>query len=780
MLKKCHFIGIGGIGMSGLAKLLLQKKSIVTGSDLAESYTTEKLIQQGATIHVGHCGSYVTPDLTVIYSTDIKPDNPEYIAAIQKKCNVIHRSDLLKLLMEEKKAIAVTGTHGKTTTTSLLTCVLKESGADPSFAVGGIIPQYDSNAGHGCGDHFVLEADESDGTFLKYLPYGAIITNIGLDHMNHFGSEEILVQAFETFMHQVQSHEHLFWCGDDYRLQNIARKGVSYGFSPNCDLIVQNARQEGWSTFFDAIYKGKKYQNIELNLIGRHNILNALAVFGLCIQLGIEEAAIRKVFREFKGVKRRAEKKGEHHGVLVIDDYAHHPTEIKTTLKGIREAIGERRLVVVFQPHRYSRTRDCLGTYGSIFEEADKLIVTDIYSAHEEPISGVSVEKVMEDIKLPAAYISRVHLTQTLSTIVRPHDVVVTLGAGDVTKIGAELLELLRKNGVTKYQVGVVYGGRSSEHEVSVLSSRFMIDNLKQDLYDVHEFAISKEGTWNNGDQNISHEVMTQVQKCDLFIPITHGNFGEDGTLQGFFEMLDKPYTGPDHRSCAICMDKGLLKAVWLNHGIRTSPFIVFTQFQWNNERNSIISQIHHKLQYPVYVKGPHLGSSIAVSRVENENQLDAAVDLVMKYDSQILVENEVKGREIEFAVLGNDRISVFDPGEVSRSGDIYSYDDKYTENGPPSILKADLSPETLARGKEIVKEAYRLAGCSVFSRVDTFFTEDGNFLMNEINPLPGCTPYSMFPKMCEANGLNGPELLDRIVVLALERKRMQQKYSNV
>jgi UDP-N-acetylmuramate--alanine ligase len=244
--------------------------------------------------------------------------------------------------------------------------------------------------------------------------------------------------------------------------------------------------------------------------------------------------------------------------------------------------------------------------------------------------------------------------------------------------------------------------------------------------------------------------------------------------------MLDKPYAGPDHRACAIAMDKALLKALWLHHGIRTSPFVVFTAYEWNNDRESILKLIREKLRYPLYAKGPHLGSSISVTRVEKEEELPAAVDEVLKYDSQILVENEVIGREIEFAVLGNDRVTVLPPGEVIRSGEIYTYDEKYTDSGIPSIFKAELTSDELQKGIEWVKKAYQLAGCKGCSRVDVFLDDSGNYWMSEINPLPGCTPFSMFPKVCEINGFPGPELVDRLVILALEKKRTQAKFSHV
>lgn len=452
MKNTCHFIGIGGIGMSGLARILLSKKMSVTGSDIATSYVTEGLIEAGAEVFIGHSAKYVTPNTTVIYSTDIKKDNPEYQAALEMKCPMLHRSDLLQQLMSGYKTLAVAGTHGKTSTTALLTTALASAGMDPSYAVGGLVKQWKSNAGHGEGEYFVAEADESDGTFLKYKPYGAIITNIDLDHMNHFGTEAVLIDAFNQFSKLVTSPEHLFWCGDDKRLQYLKLPGVSYGFGPRCELRAVNIVQKGWETIFDIEYKGKKHLQVKSALIGLHNVLNALAVFGLATAVGASEDAIRKAFLSFEGVARRTDKKGEVQNVLFIDDYAHHPTEIVTTVAGIREAVNKRRLVAVFQPHRYSRTKDCLGTYSGLFEKADEVIITDIFSAGEAPIPGVTHNEVKAEIQkdsvIPCRYVPRKELPRMLEEYLKPNDVVVTLGAGDITKLSGEVMALWKEKGI--------------------------------------------------------------------------------------------------------------------------------------------------------------------------------------------------------------------------------------------------------------------------------------------------------------------------------------------
>lgn len=446
MTEKCHFIGIGGIGMSGLARILLDRKKEVTGSDLNASPITDTLEKKGAKVSLGHTISNISPSMTVVFSTDIKQDNPEFKAAVKLRCEMFHRAELLQKLMEGQKTLAVTGTHGKTTTSSLLSWVLYQAGLDPSFAVGGVLPQFQSNGKHGEGDFFVAEADESDGSFLKFHPYAAIVTNIGREHMPHFQTEERLLGEFRTFMSQVENPDLLFWCGDDSRLQSLAYPGITYGFGEQCQLRATQFTQTGWSTTFTISYEGKEYRDVEVALTGRHQVLNSLAVFGLAFQLGLSENQIREGLRTFGGVGRRCEKLGEEQGVLFLDDYAHHTHEIGLTLQAIKKAEPSRRIVAVFQPHRYTRTRDCLGTFAKAFEAADHLIITDIYTAREKPIEGVTPQKVLEEIKdIPTQYVPRENLPHEIASIVRPLDLVVTLGAGDITKVGRETLEVLKK-----------------------------------------------------------------------------------------------------------------------------------------------------------------------------------------------------------------------------------------------------------------------------------------------------------------------------------------------
>lgn len=448
--KHYHFIGIGGIGMSALANILLDRGSTVSGSDLALSYVTEMLIKAGARVSVGHAAENIKAGMTVIYATGVSEANPEILAAKALNCPLLHRTDLLIQIAQDFKLIAVSGTHGKTTTSALLSHVLLKAEKEPAFAVGGILPSYGRNGGDGNGAYFVIEACESDGTFLKYRPYGAIVTNIDADHLDHFGTEKAVQEAFFNFIDKVSNSECLFWCGDDPHLKQHAAPGISYGFEESCQLRLSNFTQQDWEIHFDVEFNGLCYRDIMLPLIGRHNALNAAAVFGCALVLGLNEEMIRRGFASFGGVKRRCEWKGEFQGMLFLDDYAHHPVELKTTLEALRIAVGaERRLLAIYQPHRYSRTRDCMGMFAGVFEAANQVILTNIYGAGESPIAGLTDQHVYNDLahssKVPVQFVPKENLLDFLQTHLQPNDVVVTLGAGDITGVGSQLLKKLQK-----------------------------------------------------------------------------------------------------------------------------------------------------------------------------------------------------------------------------------------------------------------------------------------------------------------------------------------------
>lgn len=799
-VKHYHFIGIGGIGMSAIARILLKKNSKVTGSDQALSSVIEQLRQHGAAVHIGHSGDEISAEATIVYSSAISQDNAEFQKAKQLNCTLLHRSQILAQLTAGYHTLAVTGSHGKTTTSALLASVLKQAGCDPSYALGGVLLDSQLNGDGGKGQYFVLEADESDGSFLNYEASGAIITNVDHDHLEHYGTIEALKTAIGGFAAKVADPSRLFWCGDDKALCSLHMKGCSYGFGESCQLRGCNYRQEGWKTFFDVEFDGRKYWQVEVPLIGFHNALNALAVFGMCLRLGISESEVRDALKTFAGVARRCELKGEVNEVLILDDYAHHPTAIATTLSSLRKAAGERRLVAVFQPHRYSRTQSCLNEYGSVFDQADLLMITDIYAGPgEKAIKEISsrdvLKKIEEQSSVPSRYVPKELLEKELLQELRPHDVVVMMSAGDLPKLSESLVEKISKS-PPKLVVGVVCGGKSAEHDISLESAGFIINSLNPALYDVKLFVISKNGRWFYGQgameafksvsdgkkENpnaplLEQEALAELQSCDIFIPVLHGPFGEDGMIQGFFETMGKPYVGCDFRSSALCMDKVLTKRIAQSHGINTARFIHFSLHLWKTTPELILNQIMQELQFPVFVKSVHLGSSIGVKKVDDPEKLASAIDFAFQYDIHVLVENGLVGREIEFAVMGNDEVDVPPPGEILTGGDVYDYDAKYGLDSMKAIPRTDLPEELIKAGQKIAAQAYQATGCTGLARVDFFLDALGQFWLSEINPFPGFTKISMYPKIWEERGWTAHQLINRLLVLGLHRKRIQDRY---
>lgn len=434
MMKGFHFLGIKGIGMSGLAHILLEKGIPVSGSDLADiSYLEALGVKRTETL----------PDKgTVIYSSAIPSDHPVLIQAKKEERCILHRSELINILLEGKKGLLVAGTHGKTSTSSLLSWVLICAGLHPSFAVGGILQNLQKNGGYGFGDLFVLEADESDGSFLNYEGEGAIVTNIEKEHLAFWKSEKKLIEGFQTFISRVRSKGLLFWCKDDPLLRKISPVGTSYGKKGNLTLL--SCEQRGEKTFFSAQFEGKTYQDIELPLMGEKLALNALAVFGLSLRLGISEDTIRKAFLSFKGIRRRHEKVGEIDSITIFDDYAHHPTEIKALLKSLKKRGKKGRLIALFQPHRFSRTQELFYDFKGAFESADLLILTSIYPAGEKPISGITGKALSRQVdEGNTLFLEKEFLFNYLPKMLLPGDVLVTIGAGDITQVGPKLLQEL-------------------------------------------------------------------------------------------------------------------------------------------------------------------------------------------------------------------------------------------------------------------------------------------------------------------------------------------------
>lgn len=779
-----HFIGIGGIGMSGLAQILIQQGEKVTGSDIRETQIIKNLIDIGAKINIGHENSNFTENTKVVFSSAISKNNPEYENAVKLKCNMMHRSDLLSYLMKGKKNLLVTGTHGKTTISSLLSCVLMNAGYDPSFMVGGIVKNFDTNARYGNSDYFVSEADESDGSFLKYKGFGAIISNIEKDHMEYWETEEKLKKGFFDFINNISSKNHLLWCYDDPILQKMNPQGISYGFSDKSDVVITKVRQNELSMIFDIKFEDIKYENIIIPLAGYHNVLNAAAVFCLCLKLGISKEIIQKTYISFLGTKRRLHLNGEVKKVKFYDDYAHHPTAIKKTVCALKNAFKEKRLIVLFQPHRYTRTQLLYDEFVNAFNDADKLFITDLYAAHENPIENISSENLSKSIKdtgLDCSFVKKEDAVFAIRNYLRPHDIFVTVGAGDITYIGDNIFDEYSKNS-NKLKASVLFGGISSEHDISILSASYIEKCLNRKLYDVNLFYVSNEGIFEKTDKiekkitkrstRITPEILDELSRSDVCLPIMHGPYGEDGMLQGFLEVLNIAYVGCDYRSCVLSMNKAISKYIVVSHSnINTAKFMYVLTSEWKEEKNVVLNKLDN-LKYPLFIKPTHLGSSVGIQVVYDKIKIEETIDEVFKVDDSIIIEEKVTGQEIEFAVLGNDNVKVAEAGEILSNGGFYDYDKKYGNNPMKTQIPANISEEKMVEGKLLAKKVYQLCSCSGLARVDFFLDEEGTYWFNELNPIPGFTSISLYPKCWEYSQKTGTELIDELIVLAMDKKR--------
>ena len=448
--KRVHFIGIGGAGMSGLARIALSHGIKVSGSDAKDSSVVIALTALGAKVSVGHKGENVDGADLIVFSTAISENNPERLRALELGLPIIARATALALLMSESKSIAVAGTHGKTTTSSMLTVALQATGADPSFAIGGTITASGSNAHRGTGDFFVAEADESDGSFVAYHPYGAIITNIEHDHVDFFVDENAVFEAFTDFVTTIDSEGFLIYCNDDKGSRKLGStvtntRTFTYGTSPDSDLVIDQITLLPLGSSARAIWHGKVIGKLELSVPGHHNLMNAAAALAAGIVLDQAPTEMIDGLATFKGAGRRFEIKGTVNGIRVIDDYGHHPTEIEVTLTAARRFAGEGRLIVVFQPHRYSRTKAFINNFATTLDLADEVIVLEIYAASEKPIAGISSEAIVEKMSHGSFIPNFIDAVDAVVKSAKPGDVVITLGAGDVSSLAPIIVEELAK-----------------------------------------------------------------------------------------------------------------------------------------------------------------------------------------------------------------------------------------------------------------------------------------------------------------------------------------------
>lgn len=450
-IRRIHFVGIGGAGMCGIAEVLLNQGYQVAGSDAKAGKTTDRLKSFGAEIFIGHDAAHIDKADVLVVSTAIDASNPEVKAAQERRLPIVRRAEMLAELMRYRHGIAIAGTHGKTTTTSLIASILGEGGFDPTYVIGGLLNSAGTNAKLGSSRYFVAEADESDASFLHLQPMASVVTNIDADHMDTYGGDfEVLKHTFIEFLHNLPFYGLAVVCGDDpvvrELLPKIGRPTITYGFDADNDIRAIDVVQEGLQTHFTVLRTGHEPLRVALNLPGMHNVLNALAAIAIATDEEVEDAAIVSALGNFQGVGRRFQRLAEAGGVQLVDDYGHHPREVAATIAAARQAYPGRRLVMMFQPHRYTRTRDCFDDFVHVLSTVDQLLLLDVYSAGEKPIPGADGRALSRSIRTrgvvdPVFIESADELAQLLPGLLQPGDVLLTQGAGTVGAIAVDLAQ---------------------------------------------------------------------------------------------------------------------------------------------------------------------------------------------------------------------------------------------------------------------------------------------------------------------------------------------------
>ncbi len=455
-IKHIHFVGIGGAGMCGIAEVLKNQGYKVSGSDIKASKTTAQLEENGIKVFIGHTAENIKGANVLVVSTAIDPENLEVKAAIESRVPVVRRAEMLGELMRYRHGIAVAGTHGKTTTTSLVTCMLAEENMDPTYVIGGLLNRTGVNAALGASRYIVAEADESDASFLYLEPMAAIVTNIDADHMDTYGgSFDVLKDTFVKFLQKLPFYGLAVVCGDDANIREImpriGRPVLTYGFNEDNDIRAIDVESDGMRSHFTVLRKGREPLRLIINLPGMHNILNALAAIGIATDEGVSDAAIARALESFSGVGRRFQVQGEYAlgegTVKLVDDYGHHPKEVEATIKAARQSHPDRRLVMMFQPHRFTRTRDCFDDFVDVLSQVDQLLLLEVYPAGEKPIVGADSRALARSIRLRGdvepILIDPVegNLQNAIQKVLQPNDLLLTQGAGNVGAISVELAQ---------------------------------------------------------------------------------------------------------------------------------------------------------------------------------------------------------------------------------------------------------------------------------------------------------------------------------------------------
>ncbi len=777
-----HFIGIGGMGMGNLALLMLAKGYAVSGSDLKEGELTRQLRERGARIHIGHDIRNLEGADCVVYSSAVTMTNPEMFHAVSQHIPVLRRAELLAELVNKEVGVTVAGAHGKTTTSSMASLLLIKAGLKPTTAIGGIVNNgEDYNANLGIGRHIVAEVDESDGSFLYFSPHFSIITNVDAEHLDYYDTFEKIKEAYAMFVERTVPGGVVVACGDDKNLRPIVEAGdrrkVFYGFGADNEWIATNIHCDANGSSYDCYHDGNMIGHFELSVPGKHNALNSLAIVALGHELKIDVSVIQETLHSFGGVKRRFQRKGDVGGVMVIDDYGHHPTEIAATLQTAK-TLDRKRIITVFQPHRYTRTKFLLNEFSTCFNLTDYLILTDIYAASEKPIEGVSTaileDKIREVCPGNLTYLKKEDIVDYLTNMVQPGDLVLTLGAGDITHISDEIVRRIEQKCREQYllgvqvpsverikafgTIGVIMGGCSSERDVSLRSGSAIAKAL------IDAGCVVKPMDLTSEDPDTVREWVRSFGIDVAFLAV-HGRFGEDGGMQSILDDLGIPYNGCGPRASAIAFDKQEAQRFFEKKNVSVPRTITLT------DSNSVdLKKITHDLGgFPLFVKPACEGSSIGISEAKDETSLKTAIDHAFKYGARVLVQQCISGKELTVGIIGETLLPVV---EIC-SGDVFfDYQAKYKNQTTRYIVPADLSADIVVRVQEEALKAYRSLGCEGFGRVDVLLDKNNMPFVLEVNTLPGFTATSLLPKAARVAGLDFQQLCLTLVDMAYGKKK--------
>ena len=719
-------VGIGGAGMSGVARMLVNRGLQVKGTDLNDSEIIHELQALGVEVLVGHTEEIVTEGDAVILSDAIPLEiSPEVRKAKELGCPIFRRSQALGWLLEDKKVIAVTGTHGKTTTTGMIGAGLLASGLDPTIVVGAEVPEFGGAVREGKGDFAVVEACEAYDSFHDFDPYSVVLTNLELDHVDFHGDWPTLLASVKQFLDRVPEEGMIFYHASD--------KG-------SLEAVADNG-------------KAAAVQQVEINptLPGDHNRVNASAAMAACQFVACDLKAAQEAIEAFTGPDRRLQVIYDAE-VTVVDDYAHHPTEIRASISALREKFPNKRLVVAYQPHLYSRTADLIPQFADALDGADLVFMTDIYPAREEPIPGVSSLRVIEEMSRPTVYVPSRHLLpRKVAAQVKNGDVVVGMGAGNIDVFAPALVKEL--NRPEKPKVAVIYGGDSAEREVSILSGKQVYKALIERGYDAQLVDVT-ERLLGKGDLND----LRGDERPDVAFLCVHGTHAEDGAIHGLLELLHIPYTGPNLQVSAIAMDKQLTKTVLEREGVPVPKGTLVRQGE----------AVPANLSAPLVVKPNAQGSTVGLTFVDHINELERAVSYGLQYDDSVLIEEMVEGIEISVPVA---RDVALPPVEIVPASGRYDFESKYTPGATEEICPAvSLTEDQAETAKMLALKAHRVLGCEGVTRTDMIVTGD-RIVVLEINTLPGMTETSLVPRSAAVHGWSFGDLVEWMVVDASEKK---------